>query len=411
MLKDIFRFRGGRCFCAGGRSLRSLVLTAIVVIAVACVSACVPGKNGGSGAPPPPPLPEAPVSSPGDAVEDPHGPTRSGKAPQPSEPSPAKLPEPPARPHAPPKVPEPLIGPKAPPPPFPRPDKQSESEQVPSQSGIASAERLTEYKTPAERLTIRSRNFPNAVVTVSLPKDYYDDEKKEYPLVIAFGGAGECIRPPTDGSLAWIHFYESHEAAAELHNQKLDSASFRGLATAEEIERFQNDLRSRPYEGIILACPYSPPLKITDELENLAYEAFVVEELIPLLRKRYRVAGDRVGVDGVSMGGARSIYYGFKYPEMFHGIGAIQGAFGPFMDVYRGLVKKNAEVLKNRPIQLVTSDRDPMAPSNRKLHRLLEKHGVDHTFLELTGPHDYIFNKGPGIISLLLFHNMVKPYR
>ena len=141
------------------------------------------------------------------------------------------------------------------------------------------------------------------------------------------------------------------------------------------------------------------------DLEFSDYEAFIVEELIPALKSRYRVAPGKIGVDGVSMGGSRSMYYGFKYPEVFYSIGSVQGAFGPYFDIYRDLIAKNRDLLRKRPIQLVTSDRDTMVKSVEKMHGLLLAEDIPHVYLKLTGPHDYIFNQGPGALALLMFHD------
>ncbi len=101
------------------------------------------------------------------------------------------------------------------------------------------------------------------------------------------------------------------------------------------------------------------------------------------------------------------MYYGFKYPGVFASIGAVQGAFGPYLPIYRELVKKNKDLIGKRSIQLVTSDKDTMGPSVEKMHQLLAEEGIKHSYLKLTGPHDYIFNQGPGAVALLLFHNQV----
>jgi enterochelin esterase-like enzyme len=134
-------------------------------------------------------------------------------------------------------------------------------------------------------------------------------------------------------------------------------------------------------------------------------EEYIMDELIPALKKRYRVAEEAIGVDGVSMGGARSMYYGLKYPEVFFSVGSVQGAFGPYLDLYRHLAKTNEPSLKKRAIQLVTSDRDVMKPSVEAMHKLLLENHIPHSYRILTGPHDYIFNQGPGAISLLVFHS------
>lgn len=266
-------------------------------------------------------------------------------------------------------------------------------------------EKLPGYRTPAEYLMIRSRYFPKAVVAVALPLDYQTDPERKFPLVIAFGGMGECMKTPQQGSLAWIAYYKADEAIAALAKSRLESSDFRGLVNERQLEDFNGRLQSCPYDGLILACPYSPVLKPGDVLELPEFEAFVIKELVPALQRRYRVAPGRIGVDGVSMGGARSMYYGFKYPEIFSSIGSVQGAFGPYLKVYRELVQKNRDKLKGIPVQLVTSDRDHMAPSVAQLHRILQDAGVVHRYLLLTGPHDYIFNQGPGSLALLVFHN------
>lgn len=276
---------------------------------------------------------------------------------------------------------------------------------APREPGAAFTEKLEGYRTPAEYLVLKSRHVPSAIAAIGLPVDYGQDPARTYPLVIAFGGAGECARPPRDGALAWIGYYKTDQAMVALKNNKLQASDFRGLASAQEVREFNKRLEAHPFQGVILACPYSPPLTAGGRLEDPDYELFIMEELIPSLIKHYRVAPGMIGVDGVSMGGTRSMYYGFKYPDIFRSIGSLQGSFSPFMDRYRELVVKNRALLKDRSIQLVTSDRDYLAPSVKKMSRMLESEGIPHSYLVLGGPHDYIFNQGPGSLALLVFHN------
>jgi len=119
--------------------------------------------------------------------------------------------------------------------PSPLPTKQaragSDKAAVSTPSSKVVTEKLTGYKTPCEYLTIQSRHYPRAVVAVSLPRDYHQRRGARYPLVIAFGGMGECVRPPRSGALAWIHYYKSDEAVVALETNHLESRHFRGLAT------------------------------------------------------------------------------------------------------------------------------------------------------------------------------------
>ncbi len=280
---------------------------------------------------------------------------------------------------------------------LPRPASSPPSEPV--------IEKISGYKTPAEYFIVPSRHHAPGTVVVTLPEDYPRQPHKRYPLVIAFGGAGECAREPRNGSLAWMHYYKTDEAVAALGSNRLEKRDFRELVDRPQLEEFNRRLNEKPYAGVILVCPASPLLSIGVGPEHPEYEAFIMEDLIPALKKKYRVAAGGIGVDGVSMGGSRSMYYGFKYPEIFASIGSVQGAFGPYLDIYRDLIANNREMLKERAIQLVTSDKDGMAPSVAKMHELLSSQGIPHRYLVLTGPHDYIFNQGPGSIALLVFHN------
>ncbi len=260
------------------------------------------------------------------------------------------------------------------------------------------------YSVPAEYMIVPSKNYKGAVA-VSLPQDYNSNPGQYYPLVIAFGGAGECARVPRDGALAWLHYYKADDAVSALGHNRLDSRDFKGFVSAKHLDYYNGLLARYPYKGIILACPSSPlPVRFQGP-EMPEYEEYIMNELIPALKDRYRVSQGKIGVDGVSMGGARSMYYGLKYPEMFESIGSVQGAFGPYMDLYSYFVRNNRNLLKNRHIQLITSEMDGMLPSVSKMHALLKEHGIPHKYLVLKGPHDYIFNQGPGVLSLLVFHN------
>ncbi len=266
-------------------------------------------------------------------------------------------------------------------------------------------EKIPGYKVSAEYLTLPSKHFSQNITAISLPLDYDKNPDKSYPLVIVFGGAGECVKSPREGALAWMRYYKTDEAVVALATNHLDTNHFRGLVTPAHLRDFNRKLSSKPYKGVILACPASPLISGQLGPEFPEYEAFLMEELIPALKKRYRVASQSIGVDGVSMGGSRSMYYGFKYPEIFSSVGSVQGAFGPFMDIYRDLITWNAGALRKRHIQLVTSDKDVMAASVSKLHQMLTANKIPHSYLILSGPHDYIFNQGPGALSLLMFHD------
>ena len=61
------------------------------------------------------------------------------------------------------------------------------------------------------------------------------------------------------------------------------------------------------------------------------WETFIVSELIPDIRHRYRVSSDRrqTVVTGVSMGGLGSLRLGFDHPEVFGGLASLEAGVEP----------------------------------------------------------------------------------
>ena len=55
-------------------------------------------------------------------------------------------------------------------------------------------------------------------------------------------------------------------------------------------------------------------------------------------------------------------------------------------------------------LRLTTSHEDYYRDVTRSLSNLWKNAGVQHDFSELPGPHDYIFNRGPGAYEMLLWH-------
>lgn len=378
----------GPLFRAASRSRASILGAILVALLIAWCQGCVPSGQRNE-----------------DVSQSRSGPTRSGTPEEQPETKTADVPTPVRAPSSTPPVQTDKH----------KPQRLTRFPETPSRSSAASSERsrteitvekLPGYQVPAEYLFIPSSHCPEATVAVMLPADYDKEPHKKYPLIIAFGGAGECARSPEQGALAWLRYYKTDEAAKAARSGKLVAGDFRGLVTPRQLEDFNRALKRWPYTGVILACPASPPLwGFREGVDFPEYETFVMTELIPELKKRYRTDPAMIGVDGVSMGGARSLYYGLKYPGVFSSIGAVQGAFGPYMETYRQLIADNREALAHRSIQLISSDGDVMLHSVERMHKLLHDEAIPHRYRVLSGPHDYIFNQGPGALALLLFHD------
>jgi enterochelin esterase-like enzyme len=56
-------------------------------------------------------------------------------------------------------------------------------------------------------------------------------------------------------------------------------------------------------------------------------------------------------------------------------------------------------------LRLLSSDADPLLPVTQELSQELRKRRIAHQLVVTPGGHDYAFNRGPGAIELLFFHD------
>ena len=113
-------------------------------------------------------------------------------------------------------------------------------------------------------------------------------------------------------------------------------------------------------------------------------------------------SAESTGIDGVSLGGAEALRIGLAHPEVFGAVGAIQPAVS---DLPSGDWAAMATAARSkRPglkLHLLTSHEDYFHDSVVGVSRAWSAAGISHDFADLLGPHDYVFNRGPGSIHLL----------
>jgi enterochelin esterase-like enzyme len=117
---------------------------------------------------------------------------------------------------------------------------------------------------------------------------------------------------------------------------------------------------------------------------------------------------EATGIDGVSLGGVVALRIGLTSPEAFGAIGGIQPAFANGQSAEWTALAQGARA--RRPelkLRLITSHEDYFHEAIVGVSRAWIAAGVPHDFADLPGPHDYVFNRGPGSIELLLWHDRV----
>ena len=119
------------------------------------------------------------------------------------------------------------------------------------------------------------------------------------------------------------------------------------------------------------------------------------------------LADDDVGIlERVEIGGALALRIGLGNAEAFGAIGSLQAAIGEdqvadYTDLVKSARAKNAKF----DLRLLTSKDDYFKAAIRATSVAWRAAGIEHEMVEIPGPHDYPFNRGPGAIEMLLWHD------
>jgi len=263
----------------------------------------------------------------------------------------------------------------------------------------------------ARLITVPSERLGPQPVVVLLPPDH---ARRAYPLLIAFSGRGEAVLAPERGAWGWVRDYHLPDQVAALRRGHLTEADFGGLVlvTGVELQRYNRSLKAAPFRGMLVACPHTFDLLGAGRLRDADYERFYLEELPRALSRRFKLQRSpahgtrpRMGLDGVSLGGLWSLLLGFTHSEQVDQIGALQPAVTPFVDPLLELARAHRTALQRLPLSLATSTGDGLRPVVTRLSAELQRLGIAHRLTLLTGPHDYAFNRGPGGLYMLLWHD------
>lgn len=223
------------------------------------------------------------------------------------------------------------------------------------------------------------------------------------PLLIALHGLGESLRGVASGAWGWSRDYELGASERALRTSPLSRDAFLGFVTESRFRRLRADLAARPYDGLVVVAPYTPNV-MDDPARADAFSRWVVSTLLPRARRELPVLSGRAhtGVDGVSLGGLLALEVGLSQPDEFGVVGALQPAVRGRVE--RVLARRRAGAPAQR-IRLLTTSRDFLRPDVFALHRAMTARHIAHDFVDVSGPHDYPFNRGSGGIEMLLFHD------
>ncbi len=232
----------------------------------------------------------------------------------------------------------------------------------------------------------------------------------QMPVLIALHGRGEAIKPASQGALGWPRDYALVRAFGRLCNPPLTDEDYEGLSDPERLKQENERLRARPFAGVIVVCPHVPDLDLSKESEVADFGRFVIEVLLPRVRRETRALASAAstGIDGVSLGGHVALRVGLGAPDQFGAVGALQAAIGD--ERVGGLTDLALAARAKRPtlsLRLTTSHDDYYSSANHALSESWKHAGIAHDFADVPGPHDYPFNRGPGCYEMSLWHDRV----
>lgn len=227
------------------------------------------------------------------------------------------------------------------------------------------------------------------------------DGSADWPVLVALHGRGEAGRGLAAGAHGWRDDYDVDVIRAKLEAGTLSRADSKGMLSDARVADIVASLLKEPYRGLRLVCPYCP----VPSGDWSGFGRFVTG---PLLERAGNPTRAATGIDGVSMGGRYALEIGFGMAASFGAVGALQPAIREAdADVFAERAEKARDVHGKQSIQLVTSTYDPFRAPTEALSAALQKRGVQHHLRVTEGPHDYIWNRGPGAVEMLLFHERV----
>lgn len=246
---------------------------------------------------------------------------------------------------------------------------------------------------------------PNGEAVIVVPSS---NGEERYPVLIALHGRGEAVKAPTEGAMGWPRDYALTRAYARLSAPPLSEADLEGFVEPERLAAINRQLGERPFGGLVVVCPYMPDLNPRSTSDVADYGKYLLNVVLPRVRKETPAlaTSEATGIDGVSLGGIVGLRVGFANTDAFGAIGALQPAISEDQTTeWTELARAARAKRPSLKLRLTTSKDDYFHRAIALVHEAWRAAGIAHDYADLPGPHDYPFNRGPGSIEMLLWHD------
>ncbi len=231
---------------------------------------------------------------------------------------------------------------------------------------------------------------------------------EKLPVLFALHGRGEANKGPVLGAMGWPRDYALLRAIERVCAPPLTRADLEGFVEPKRLDAMNAELATTPFRGLVVVCPYLPDVDLRKPAKMRDYGDYLVKTVLPRVQKELPVltTAAATGIDGVSLGGAMALRVGLGNPDVFGTVGSLQAAIGEdqvadFTELAKAAVAKNPAL----SLRLLTSKEDYFRSAITHTSHAWKAAGIPHEFADVPGPHDYPFNRGPGAIEMLLWHD------
>jgi hypothetical protein len=266
---------------------------------------------------------------------------------------------------------------------------------VPSSPNV----RLLEWDLGAQR-------WGQARVVVVVPT--WGGPQARFPVLVALHGHGEAIKSPSEGAMGWPRDYAMVHAIDRLRAPPLQDSDYLGFADPVRVRAANAALAALPYAGAIVVCPWMPDFHLPAPADIAEYGRYLRDTLLPRVRRDTPALStpEATGIDGISLGGFVALRIGLSLPDVFGATGAVQPAIQDgTAPEWTALAQAARAARPASKLRLMTSHEDYFRTGIVAVSRAWSAAGIQHDFAEVPGPHDYVFNRGPGSLELLLWHD------
>jgi enterochelin esterase family protein len=144
---------------------------------------------------------------------------------------------------------------------------------------------------------------------------------------------------------------------------------------------------------IVMPWGHAVPYGGAQSNNTATFERYLIEEVIPQVEKKYRVARGRENraMVGLSMGGGQALQIGLSHLELFTAVGAFSSAVpAGFESRFKALLDDPTSTnAKLKLLWIGCGRQDPAFERNQRLAELLTAHKIRNTFHPTDGLHNF----------------------